>query len=667
MDDNKVLGEAKIGKLLFKFSIPCVISLLISSLYNIVDQIFVGNSSLGYLGNAATGVVFPIIVVTQAFAWCFGDGCAAFLSICQGKKDTEKASKAIGNGIFWTLVAGIVIIIISLCFSDQILWLCGASDKSIDLAKSYLFILAGFFPLYMLQNMMNGVIRSDGSPLYAMLSTGVGAILNIIFDPIFIYVLNWGIKGAAWATVIGQVVSFMIGAAYFFKSKTFKLKFSSFIPDVKTFRQPLMLGISSFITQISIAVITLVGNTVVKKYGGLSKYGEDIPIAVTSIESKVFTLVLNIVVGIVLGGQPIIGYNIGARKIDRVKHTYLLILIWTVAIGVLSTLLFEIYPEGVIKVFGGQDELLYMEYGKLCFRLFLATTTITCFIKMSSIFFQSCGKPIAATISSLMRDIAFFVPLVILIPYFVEKNNPGQGSVALLYAPMISDILAFIIALILTILLFKKISMQKEEDDELPSAEIQPSKPGVILTISREHGTQGKGIGELVSQALGIPFYCKEVLSMAAEKTGLSPKFIEKNSVRVQSVPSSLYLTKSPEEQAIQAQREILLSIASQGSCVIVGRAANYVLRDNPNLISIFIYAPEDVKVKNIMEMYHDDEKEARHRIKQSDATRAKYYEGVSFWKWDDRHHYDLCIDSSIGKEESAKMIVEYLKNRNLA
>lgn len=167
MDDNKVLGEAKIGKLLFKFSIPCVISLLISSLYNIVDQIFVGNSSLGYLGNAATGVVFPIIVVTQAFAWCFGDGCAAFLSICQGKKDTEKASKAIGNGIFWTLVAGIVIIIISLCFSDQILWLCGASDKSIDLAKSYLFILAGFFPLYMLQNMMNGVIRSDGSPLYA--------------------------------------------------------------------------------------------------------------------------------------------------------------------------------------------------------------------------------------------------------------------------------------------------------------------------------------------------------------------------------------------------------------------------------------------------------------------------------------------------------------------
>ncbi len=236
MEENKSLGTEKLGKLLLKFSIPCVASLLISSLYNIVDQIFVGNSSLGYLGNAATGAVFPILVVTQAFAWCFGDGCAAFLSICQGRKEPEKANRAIGTGILLTLLSSLLIILISLVWSEPILRFCGASDNSLPLAKSYLTIVACFFPFYMLQNMTNGIIRSDGSPLYAMLSTGIGAILNIILDPIFIYVCDWGIEGAAWATVIGQVISFLVGIVYFLRSKTFRLNLKSFIPDMRGFR-----------------------------------------------------------------------------------------------------------------------------------------------------------------------------------------------------------------------------------------------------------------------------------------------------------------------------------------------------------------------------------------------------------------------------------------------
>ncbi len=448
--------KESIGKLLLKFSVPCVLSLLISSLYNIVDQIFVGNSSLGYLGNAATGVVFPIVVVTQAFAWGFGDGCAAYLSICQGRQEKDKAKHAIGTGITLTLISSILIIIFSLIFGKQILTFCGASQNTLDMAYSYLFILAWFFPCFMLQNMLNGIIRSDGSPLYAMLSTGVGAIINICLDPLFIYVFDWGIEGAGWATIIGQVVSFLIGAVYFFRSKTFRLDLKSFVPNLKVYKEPFFLGISSFITQISIVVISLVGNYALVKYGNLSKYGQDIPISTTSIENRVFTVVLNLVVGIVLGGQPIIGYNMGCKRIDRVKRTYYLILVCTLVIGIVFTLIFELWPEVLLAIFGSTDNELYMEYGKLAFRLFLCTTVLTCFIKMSSIFFQSCGKPLEATIASLCRDILFFCPSVLIIPMIMEANEPGTGVVGVLYAPMFSDTLAFLIALFFTIRLFRQ-------------------------------------------------------------------------------------------------------------------------------------------------------------------------------------------------------------------
>lgn len=661
-EEMQSLGEGKIGGLLFRFSIPCVVSLLISSLYNIVDQIFVGNSSLGYLGNAATGVVFPVLVVTQAFAWCFGDGVAAFLSICQGRKDTESAHKSIGTGMVLTVLSSILIIIVCAFFSKPILYFCGASENTIDMAMSYLFILMWFFPFYMLQNMMNGVIRSDGSPLFAMISTGVGAVLNIIFDPLFIFTFNMGIEGAAWATVIGQVVSFIICAAYFFKPKTFKLHLRSFIPDFKVFKSPLILGISSFITELSIVIINLVGNRVVVKYGLLSKYGQDIPISTTSIETKVFTVVSNIVVGIVLGGQPIIGYNIGAKKIDRVKRTYFLILMWTLGIGIVSTFIFELFPDAVIGLFGGQDDALYMEYGRLVFRLFLSTTILTCFIKMSSIFFQACGKPVQATIASLFRDVLFFVPAVIIIPYISEKIEPGSGSVSLLCAPMIADFLAFFIALGFTIKLFKEF---KKEEQKVTPNQIEPkimdSVPGVILTIAREHGSQGKVIGEIVAKEKGIPFYCKDMLSIAAAESGLSANYLAHAVDTTQALQYALYQSKDVELMAINAQKEVIEEIAKRGSCVIVGRAADYVLKDNPNVISVFIYASEETKIKNIMDMYGDSREEAIKYIQKSDKSRSKYYQSISSWKWDDRHHYDLCIDSGIGKEAAAKLIIDFI------
>ena len=436
-NQNLMLGEEKISKLLLKFSIPCILSLLISALYNIVDQIFVGNSELGYLGNAATGIVFPILIIAQAFAWCIGDGSAAYLSICQGKKDTGNAHRCVGTGITITLILSVILLVLCAVWKEPLLRLFGASDQTIGMAMEYFTIVLCFFPVFMLMNMMNAVIRADGSPAISMASMSLGAILNIILDPVFIFVLNWGIAGAAWATVIGQTISFLVSALYFFRTKSFRLTKESFVPHFKIFSNALKLGASSFITQMSIVVISLACNIMLAKYGALSIYGQDIPISVISIETKVFTIVINIVVGIVLGGQPILGYNYGAKKYNRVKETYRTILIATLVVGVVSTLVFELCPQVIINIFGSGNDALYLEYAQRTFRIFLSLVIFTCVIKMSSIFFQAVGKPVMAVIASLTRDIVCFVPLVLLIPSIAERNQAGSGINGILFAAIV--------------------------------------------------------------------------------------------------------------------------------------------------------------------------------------------------------------------------------------
>ncbi|MDE6690656.1 MAG: MATE family efflux transporter, partial [Clostridia bacterium] len=404
------MGNAKLGKLMLKFCIPCILSLLVSALYNIVDQIFVGNSELSVLGNAATGVVFPIFIIAQAFAWWIGDGCAAYLNICQGKGETEKSHKAVGTGIVLTVLISVVLIAVFFPLKRQLLTTFGATadgynDKgefvpgSINYAVEYFNIILAFFPEYMAMNMMNGVVRADGAPGWSMASMLSGALINIALDPAFIYGCKWGMAGAAWATVAGQCVSLVISVIYFFRTKTFRLKLKSFIPDFKAVAPAIKLGISSFITQVTIVIISLVCNIMLAKYGATSVYGVNIPIALIGIESKVFTVVVNIIVGIVLGCQPIIGYNMGARNLSRIKRLYFYILSSTVIICLLFTALFEAAPKAVVAIFGNPDPSQvdpqrYWEFGGKLFRIFLMFLTFTCIIKMSSIFFQALGKPV---------------------------------------------------------------------------------------------------------------------------------------------------------------------------------------------------------------------------------------------------------------------------------
>jgi len=449
--ENKYLGEEKISKLLLKFSIPCILSLLISSLYNIVDQIFIGNSELGYLGNAATTVVFPITIIAVAFAWCFGDGTAAFLSLSQGRKDTKNVHKAVGNSIVITIIISILFVILGFCFEENILRLFGASDTSIDLAKDYFIIILSAIPVYMLANVLSPIIRADGSPRFAMASTLSGAIINIILDPVFIFGLKWGIKGAAWATIIGQIVSCIIALIYLTKTKTFKISIDSFKMNFSLFGNLTKLGISTFITQMSIVIISLVCNIMLAKFGAMSKYGADIPIAVIGIAMKVFTIVINIVVGIVLGAQPILGYNYGARKFDRVKETFKNVIISTIIVGLIATFFFEVCPQVIIRLFGTESEL-YMEFAINTFRIFLMFVTFTCMIKVISIFFQAVGEPTKAAIVSLSRDIVCFVPLVIFLPNLLGINGA-------LWAAPIADTIGIILSCTLVAVFFKKMNI----------------------------------------------------------------------------------------------------------------------------------------------------------------------------------------------------------------
>lgn len=445
----EALGKDKINRLMLKFSIPCILSLLVSSLYNIVDQIFVGNSELSTLGNAATGVVFPVFIIAQAFAWCLGDGCAAYLNICQGRQDADDAHKAIGASITAAFLSGLLMVAVIYPFRVPILTLFGASDNTMSYAIEYLNVILCMIPLYVMCNAMNSTIRADGSPAWAMTSILAGAVTNIILDPIFIFSLHMGMTGAALATVIGQGVTFVMTFAYFFRTKTFRLSADSLKPRPAALWEVVRLGISTFTTQAAIVVVAILCNVQLSKYGQMSKYGADIPIAIIGIQSKIFTVVINLVVGIVLGCQPIISYNMGAAKYDRVRELYRKIGACAIVIGLAFTLIFELAPDFVIGLFGEPSNIPnpedYWEFGEKTLRIFLSLISISCLVKTNSIFFQAVGKPLHATIASMIRDVVCFIPLILILPAVFG------GVEALLFAAPISDLLAMIVTAFLSI------------------------------------------------------------------------------------------------------------------------------------------------------------------------------------------------------------------------
>ena len=652
MENSNYLGTERVGKLLRQFAIPCICSLIISCLYNIVDQIFVGNG-VGYLGNAATGVIFPITVVGWGLSLLFGDGAAASLSVSLGRGETKDIHRSVGSAVLGSFLSGVVVIAIAYLCGDGLLRMIGATDANIQMAHDYGVIIFAMMPLAMTQNTLASIIRADGSPKYAMAAMLTGAVINIIGDPVAIFALDMGIKGAAWATILGQFVSFLICAAYLKHPKTFQVGIGSFRPSMALLKPVMALGTSSLLTQLSIVVITVVNNILLVKYGARSAYGADIPLAAFVVIMKLFQIVLNVAIGIAAGAQPIVGYNYGAKNYGRVRELLKLMIKWTVIVGLVCMVLFEAVPGVFIRMFGSADDPVYFEFAVLCLRIYLSLILVTCAQKVCAIFLQSIGKAKAAAPLSVLRDVLLII-FSLLIPTAI-------GVTGIFWAAPIADVLAIAVTAAVMVRVWKELGREKKAQDPAAAA-IRPSRRGAVITIAREHGSAGKRIGQMVAEKLDIPCYYKELVAVAARESGLAQEFISNLNSDENAVMRELYLTADPVKRAVAAQEKAICHIADAGSCVIIGRSADYVLRNYPDVVRIFIYAPKNYREKKVMEMYGDSPEAAKKSIARSDAARSAYYKSVSGQEWGNPHGYELCIDASVGEEAAADLICSYIR-----
>ena len=445
---NSFLEQEKLGKLMGKYAVPCIISLLVAALYNIVDQIFIANADyLGSYGNAANTVVFPLTVVALAVAVMIGDGCCAYVSICLGSRNQKHAGSSVGNAVVLSILSGLVLTAAYLLFSDGILTAFGGrvNEESFRHSREYFFYITLGLPFYMFGQAMNPVIRSDGSPRFAMASTLAGALVNIILDPVFIFVFRWGMMGAAVATVLGQVLTAILAVWYLLHMKAVHLEKRSFRPDWTVIRHFIPLGVCSFLSQISLVAAMAAINNMIRKYGALdpvfsqAAYAQ-IPMAVVGIVMKFFQIVISVVVGMAAGCIPIVGYNIGAGRKDRAKTLFYYLLTAEAVVGVVALLIAECLPGQLIQIFGAANEsVYYTQFAVKAFRVYLCLLPLACVNKATFIYLQSLGEALLSTVLSMVREVMFGVGFALLLPLFL-------GLDGVLWSMPVSDALTFVIS-----------------------------------------------------------------------------------------------------------------------------------------------------------------------------------------------------------------------------
>lgn len=661
-NEENILGKEKIGKLVRKFSIPCIISLLVNSLYNIVDQIFIG-WGVGYLGNGATNVVFPLTMICLAFSLMFGDGASAYLSLKLGEKKKEEAGKGVANGIAMSVIIALIMCVITLGFLPQLLNVFGCTDNLREYALKYGFIIAIGLPFMMIGTTLNSIIRADGNPKYAMTSMVLGAILNTILDPIFIFVFKMGVEGAAIATVISQIFTFIINICYIKKFKSVTLNKESFKIKASVARKVAMLGISSFITQMSIVVVMAFENNLLGKYGGQSKFGSEIPITVLGIVMKISQILNSIIIGIAAGAQPIIGYNYGAGKYDRVKRTLKTVLGLSVIISTIAFILFQTIPDKLISIFGSGDAN-YMEFACIAFRTYLMLVICNGIQIPSGIFFQAIGKSVKSAVLSLSRQILFLIPAMV-------TFGKLWGIDGILYAGPFADGLAFLIASTLLILEVKHLRNNENKEtvtvEEKSEVENQNGR-NIVITIAREYGSGGRYIGKLVAEKLGIKLYDKEFVKKVAEETGLSEEFIKNNEQKrdaLADLNNGYYFGLNNADELFLKESEIIKNTAEKESCVIVGRCADFILNDRKDVTKVFIYSNMENKVKRATEFYGLDKAKAEKEITRINKLRANHYKHYTEKEWNNPNNYDICINSdTLGVEKSADLICEIVNKK---
>lgn len=662
--EENILGTEKIGKLIRKFSIPCIISLLVNSLYNMVDQIFIG-WGVGYLGNGATNVVFPLNMICLAFALMIGDGASAFLSLKLGEKKKDEAGKGVTNAIVTAIIIAIIFCISILIFLPQFLNVFGCTEALLEYALGYGGVIAIGLPFMMIGTTLNSIIRADGSPKYAMTSMVLGAILNIILDPIFIFVFHMGVEGAAIATVISQFVTFALNIAYLGKFKSIEIKFKNFKFQFGMIKRVLLLGISSFITQMTFVLVSAVLNNLFKKYGEGTKYGSEIPITVLGIVLKINQILNSMIIGLAAGSQPIIGYNYGAGKYDRVKKTLKYVLGVSLLISSTAFILFQTIPDKLIAIFGSGDAN-YIEFACLSFRIYLLLCICNGVQIPSGIFFQAIGKSAKSAVLSLSRQVIILIPAMIILSGIF-------GLVGILWAGPVADGIAFVLATTFIVLEVKNLGKNTIKSQALidDTSTDNILNKQIVITLAREYGSGGRYVGRLIADKLGIKLYDKDFIVKVAEETGLSEEYIENNEQKrdiLSGLNNGYYFGLNNADELFLKEAELIKKVANKESCVIIGRAADFILKDRKNVVKIFIYSTMKDKIKRATQIYGFDKEKAEKEIKRIDKLRANHYKYYTEKDWDNHSNYDICINSdTLGVEKTADLICNMIKEKDLS
>ena len=461
---NQFLETDRIGKLMKQYAIPCIISLLVGALYNIVDQIFIANASyLGSYGNAANTVVFPLTVVALAIAVMVGDGCCAFVSMALGRGEMDKAKRSVGNAVIMILVGSLVLTVVYLIFADGIIAMFGGTvnKETFHYSQEYFFYITLGIPFYMFGQAMNPIIRADGNPKFAMISTLAGAAINIVLDPIFIFVCKWGMMGAAVATVVGQIATAGLAVWYLLHMKIIKPASADYVLKKNICGRTLILGITSFLSQISLVAAMAAINNMLRKYGALDMiFGQEqyaqIPMAVVGIVMKFFQIVISVVVGMAAGCIPIVGYNMGAEKKMRVRELFTKLLLAEALVGLAALVLAEGFPRQLIAIFGAANESsYYTDFAIKAFRIYLCLMVLACVNKACFIFLQAVGKALASTFLSMFREVVFGVGFALLLPIFF-------GLDGVLYSMPVSDALTFVISAIIIARTYRELNVESD-------------------------------------------------------------------------------------------------------------------------------------------------------------------------------------------------------------
>ncbi len=641
---NNYFGTEKVGKILLKLAPPVMLAQLIQALYNIVDSIFVGKYS--DFGLTALSIVYPLQLLMIALAVGVGVGINTVMAAKFGIGEDKKAYEYAGVAAPLALVLWVLFAVFSYFFMPLYARLQTDSPQVTEDVITYgRTVCVCSFGIF-LESVWTKVLQAKGDMKTPMIAQIIGAVVNIVLDPILIFGMfglrEMGVRGAAVATVAGQVAAALaVMKKGFVKSpplnkyfhcvtKIFKLGLPNIL--MQSAYTLYIFGLNMILATFSDAAVTVLGL--------YYKWQSFFFIPVSAMQTCIV---------------PVISFNYASKKIDRCKKTLNTALLFGGALMILGTLCFEIIPEPMIKLFSGDTEVI--REGVTAFRI-IGLSFVPLAVSLTyPVLFQAVGKSLVSSALTVIRTVFLFVPLAYAFSRF------GLKYFWLTYP--VTDIVVSLLGFFLSVKFFASLSQYENKDTVHSDVCIKPSVPGVVVTIARTHGSCGKQIGKLLAEKLSIPFYYKEMTALAAKECGFDKEFVSDINKNSPQVLRELYLSKNAVKTAVEAQHKIIKRIAENGSCVIVGRAADYVLRDSENLFSVFVNAPMEYRISKVGEIYGDSHDEAEENIRRSDAARGAYYKNISGMNWSDESHYDLTVDSSEGIEKSVEIIFSALREKS--